>query len=386
MPFLNNLFGNIQDLISGWLSGFLPSWAVDLAMMAITTVALLAFLVVVVMYLTYLERKVMARIGDRPGPNRVGPLGLAQPLADVLKLVVKEVIWPAKADFPVYILAPVVVVAPAILVYAVLPFGPRMVAADINVALLFVVAVSSLATLALLMAGWGSGNKYSLLGGMRAAAQMVSYEIPLAFSFLGVVLISGSLSLVEITRAQAGYPFVLAQPLGFLIALICAIAEVNRSPFDIMDAESELADGYRIEYSGVGFAMFFLAEYIEMFSVAALLTVLFLGGWQGPLLPPYVWFLIKVYLIVGLMLWLRGTFPRVRVDQLMNLSWKFLLPLSMVNVVVVALVDKLELPGGFLPSLVASGLLMAAAGGCARYMRRKPAGAVARPGWQVREA
>lgn len=385
MPFLNNLFGTIQRLLSGWLSGFLPPWGVTLAMWAITIVAILVFVVVTVMFLTYLERKVLGRIADRPGPNRVGPLGLLQPVADVIKLVIKEVIRPAEADLLVYFLAPVVSVAPVLLVYALLPFAPDMVPADINVGLLFVVAVSALPTLALLMAGWGSGNKYSLLGGMRAVAQMISYEIPLALAFLAAVLPAGSLSLVKIVEAQAGYPRVLAQPLGFLIALICAVAECNRAPFDIPEAESELVAGYHTEYGGVGFAMFFLAEYMEMFVVSALLTILFLGGWHGPLLPPYIWFLIKVYLILCVMFWLRGTFPRVRVDQLMGLSWKLLLPLAMVNVIVLATVDKLGLQLAFLPSLVASGLMMAAVALILRR-RRRPAGAGPQPAWQAREA
>ncbi len=388
MPFLNDLFYNVQKWISGWLGGFLPPWAVDLAMMVITIVVLLLFLVVVVMYLTYLERKAVARIADRLGPNRAGPLGLFQPFADVLKLIIKEFIIPAGVDLPVYLLAPVVIVAPAILVYAVLPFGPHMVAADIGVALLFVVAISSVATLALFMGGWGSGNKYSLLGGMRAVAQMISYEVPLAFAFLGAVLAAGSLRLVQIAEAQidSGYPLVLAQPLGFLIALICAVAETNRAPFDIPEAESELVAGYHTEYSGVGFAMFFLAEYIEMFTVSALLTTLFLGGWQGPILPPYVWFLIKVYILLFMMFWFRGTFPRLRVDQLMGFSWKFLVPLAMVNLVVVAFVDKLHLPGAFVPSLVASLAVMAVAGGIVWLRRRRPAVAAAQPGLRVREA
>ncbi len=386
MPSLNNLFGFLQDWISGKLSGFLPPWGVTLAMMVITIVALLLFLVVTVMYLTYLERKVLARIADRLGPNRAGPLGIAQPVADVLKLIVKEVIVPARADVPVYFLAPVVMVAPALLPYAVLPFGPRMVPADISVAVLFVPAVTSITTLALLMAGWGSGNKFSLLGGLRAVAQKVSYSIPLLLAFLAVVLVSGSLSLVRIVEAQASYPFLLAQPLGFIIALICCVAEVNRSPFDIPEAESELVAGYHTEYSGVGFAMFFLAEYIGMFTVSAMLAILYLGGWHGPLLPPYIWFLIKVYLILCVMFWLRGTFPRVRVDQLMNLSWKVLLPLSMVNVAVVALVDKLGLRLGFLPGLVAGLVVMAVAAAVLRTRRRARAAAAARPAWQVREA
>ena len=393
MPFLKELwswiydpFGHIQEWLAPRLADLLPGWGVDLVMMALTIVAILLFLIVVVMYLTYLERKAVARIADRLGPNRAGPLGLLQPIADVLKLVLKELIIPARADLAVYLLAPVVVVAPAVLVLIVLPMGPRMVPADINVGLLFVVSISSLATLALLMAGWGSGNKYSLLGGMRAVAQMVSYEVPLVLAYLGVVVVSGSLSLVDITRAQASYPFVLSQPLGFLIALICAVAEVNRSPFDIPEAESELIAGYHIEYSGVGFAMFFLAEYIEMFVVSAMLTILFLGGWQGPVLPPYVWFLGKVYLLLFAMFWFRGTFPRLRVDQLMNLAWKFLVPLAMVNVVVVALVDKLGLPGGFLPGFVASGAVAAVAWGIAGLQRRQRARRAARPSLRVREA
>lgn len=386
MPFLNNLFGNLQDLISGWLAGFLPPWGVDLAMMLITVVVLLLFLVVVVMYLTYLERKVLARIADRPGPNRVGPLGLFQPFADVLKLIVKEVTTPQGVDYLPYILAPVLIVAPALLVYAVIPFGPRMVPADINVGLLFVVAVSSVATLALLMGGWGSGNKYSLLGGMRAVAQMISYEIPLAFAFLGAVVVTGSLSLVKIVENQPAYPLALSQPIGFLIALICIVAEANRSPFDIPEAESELVAGYHTEYGAVRFAMFFLAEYIEMFTGSAMVALLFLGGWRGPILPPYVWFLIKVYAILFFMFWLRGTFPRLRVDQLMAFSWKFLLPLGMVNIVLVALVDKLRLPGGFLPGLVAGAIVLAAANGIFVLSRRRPAARPARPGLQVREA
>ena len=386
MPFLNDLFYNIQKALAGWLGGFLPPWGVDLAMMAAAIVAILLFLVVAVMYLTYLERKAVARIADRMGPNRVGPLGLLQAPADVLKLIVKELIIPAKADLPIYLLAPVVVVAPAVLAFAVLPFGPHMATADINVGVLFVVSVSSLGTLGLLMAGWGSGNKYSLLGGMRAVAQMISYEIPMVFAYLGAVLAVGSLSLVKISEAQASYPLVLAQPLGFLIALICAVAETNRAPFDIPEAESELVAGYHIEYSGVGFAMFFLGEYIAMFTVSAMLTILFLGGWQGPILPPYIWFLIKVYALLFLMFWLRGTFPRLRVDQLMAFSWKFLVPLAMVNVVVVAFVNKLQLPGGFLPSLVASLLVLAIALGIAGRRRRGRAEAAARPGLRVREA
>jgi len=254
------------------------------------------------------------------------------------------------------------------------------------VGVLFVLAISSITTLALLMAGWGSGNKYSLLGGMRAVAQKISYSIPLALSFMAVVLLSGSLSLVRISEAQAAYPFVLAQPLGFLIALVCAVAEVNRAPFDLPEAESELVAGYHIEYSGVGFAMFFLAEYINMFTVSAMLSTMFLGSWQGPILPPYIWFLIKVYALLFLMFWLRGTFPRLRVDQLMNFCWKFLLPLALVNVVVVALVDKLGLPGAFLPSLVASLAVMAVAWAIVGLQRRKRAGAVARPGLVVKEA
>jgi NADH-quinone oxidoreductase subunit H len=386
MPFLNNLFGNLQDLISGWLAGFLPPWGVELAMMLITVVVLLAFLVVVVMYLTYLERKVLARIADRPGPNRVGPLGLFQPFADVLKLILKEVTTPQGVDYAPYILAPVLIVAPALLVYAVIPFGPRMVPADINVALLFVIAVSSVATLAILMGGWGSGNKYSLLGGMRAVAQMISYEIPLAFAFLGAVVVTGSLSLVKIVENQPGYPLALSQPIGFLIALICIVAEANRSPFDIPEAESELVAGYHTEYGAVRFAMFFLAEYIEMFTGSALVALLFLGGWRGPILPPYIWFLIKVYAILFFMFWLRGTFPRLRVDQLMAFSWKFLLPLGMVNVVVVALIDKLHLPGGFVPGLVAGAVIFAVANWIVGLRQRRPAARPAGAGLRVREA
>ena len=339
----------LGQLLSAWLSTFLPTWLVVLIMDVLAVVVILGFLIITVMALTYIERKVVSRIADRIGPNRTGPFGIFQPVADVLKLLIKEDITSAWADRPVFLLAPAVIVFAALIAYSILPFGPGMVGADINVGVVFVVAFGSLTTIAILMAGWGSRNKYSLLGGMRAVAQMVSYEVPMVLAMLGPVLLAGSMSLVDITRAQKGWHwFILAQPIGFFIYFVAGIAETNRSPFDIPEAESEIVAGFHIEYSGIKFALFFLAEYINMFTVSAMTTILFLGGWWGPFAEQVpilglVYFLIKVYIIIFLFIWFRGTFPRLRVDQLMDFAWKFLVPLALVNLMLSGLLSKIPL-------------------------------------------
>ncbi|MDH7475776.1 MAG: NADH-quinone oxidoreductase subunit NuoH, partial [Anaerolineae bacterium] len=345
MAFLSDLLVNLWNWIAVQLDQFLPSWATALVMLFAAAVVIVVFLLLTVMFLTLLERKVVARIADRIGPNRVGPFGLLQPIADTLKLIIKENTEPAKADHPVFRLAPAVVATAALMPYAVIPFGRGMVGSDVNIGVLYVISISSLTVIAVLMAGWGGGNKYGVLGGMRAVAQMFSFEVPLALSIGSVALLTGSLSLVAITEAQRKLWLIVAQPIAFLVYLLCGAAEANRAPFDIPEAESELVAGYHVEYSGVRFAFFYMAEYINMFTTSAMATILFLGGWQGPFVErvpilSIAYFLAKVYGLVFLMIWVRATFPRLRIDQLLDLSWKVLLPLALMNLLVTAVVDK----------------------------------------------
>lgn len=335
---INNLFPIAAGLIGAILRSFLPEWIADVLQIVISISFFFVIATLIVMSLVYLERRIIAFIQDRLGPNRVGPQGLLQPVADVIKLFAKEDIVPANADAIVFKLATVVMVVSSLLVYAVIPFGPGMIISDLNIGIIYVAAVSSLSAVGMLMAGWGSNNKYALLGAMRAAAQVISYEIPLVFSIIGVAMISGSLSTVAIVHGQAAWAGwrwnILLQPLGFVVYFISATAELNRTPFDLMEAESEIVAGYHIEYSGVRFALFFLAEYLNAFAVSALGVTLFFGGWLGPILPPYVWFLLKTYLLFFIFYWMRGTLPRVRIDQLMGLAWRYLVPAAIVNVLI----------------------------------------------------
>lgn len=364
MEFLNDLFVNLSYWIHGFVARFLPLWAADLIMMLLTIASFIVFILITIMFINWMERKAVGRFQNRYGPNRVGPLGILQFVADAIKMFTKEDITPANADRVIFNLAPIIVVVPTFMVLAVLPFGRGMVAADLNIGFLYIVAISSLATIAILLAGWGSRNKYSLLGAMRIVAQMISYEVPMVLSALGVIMLTGSLSMVSIVEGQSRVPFILLQPLGFLIYFISAIAEVNRAPFDLPEAESEIIAGYHTEYSGMKYAMFLLAEYINAFIVSAIAATLFLGGWQGPLLPPYVWFFLKAYAIYFVLMWLRGTLPRLRIDQLMGLAWKFLVPLALANLLVMGLVITLTQGKGLFPlvlaSLVANGLIVAA--------------------------
>jgi NADH-quinone oxidoreductase subunit H len=286
----------------------------------------------------------------RLGPMRVGWHGLLQPIADGLKLIFKEDIIPAKASKVIFVLAPVIAVVPALLAIAVIPFGDSisilgqsidMVITDVNIGILFVLAVTSVGVYGIILAGWSSNNKYSLLGALRSAAQMISYELSLGLSLIGVIMISQSLSLVEIVDSQAKYWFIILQPLGFLIYAISAIAETNRCPFDLPEAETELVAGFHTEYSSMKFALFFMAEYANIITVSAVGVTFFFGGWRGPYLPPVVWFLIKMALCIFFFVWLRSTFPRFRYDQLMKIGWKFLLPLALANILVTALVMAL---------------------------------------------
>ncbi len=296
-----------------------------------------------VAYLTWLERKVIGDIQVRFGPSRVGPFGLLQPIADGIKLMFKEDILPANADRLIFFLAPAVSFIPALVVFAVIPFGPSFVITDVNVGLLYVFAVASLGVYGIVLAGWASNSKYALLGGLRSAAQMVSYELGLGLSVLGVVMMTGTLSLVDIVEAQNGTWFgilprwnVFPQFLGFVIFLISSNAELNRAPFDLPEAETELVAGFHTEYSSMKFALFFMAEYANMIAASAIATTLFLGGWQGPLLPPVIWFSLKVFGFLFLFIWLRATLPRFRYDQLMGFGWKVLLPLALANVMFTA--------------------------------------------------
>mgnify|MGYP005848528691 CR=1 FL=1 len=341
MNVINDIVNIVKDYLAGILLLFLPAWLADVVLATVNILLFLLFAVLVVMSLVYLERRVIAFMQDRLGPNRVGPQGLLQPVADVLKLLTKEDIVPANADPWVYRLASFAVVVPALLVYTVIPFGPKLVIADLNIGVLFFVAAGSVGIVGVLMAGWGSNNKFALLGAMRAAAQIISYEIPLAFSIIGVVMLAGSLSTVSIVDFQGAWLGlkwnILFQPVGFLVFFAAATAEVNRTPFDLMEADSEIVAGYHVEYSGIRFALFFLAEYLSSFAMAALAVTLFLGGWHGPVLPPWLWFIVKTYAVFFLFYWLRGTLPRLRVDQMMSFSWKVLLPLALLNVLLTGL-------------------------------------------------
>lgn len=310
----------------------------DFFIVCLKAIVLLAFISISAMFLIWWERKISAHIQSRLGPMRVGWHGWLQSVADTIKLLLKENIMPRQADKILFWLAPIIVFSVSFLPFVVIPFSKNLIARDLNLGLLYILAVSSLGIVGIFMAGWGSGNKYSLLGGMRTAAQIISYEVPLVLSIFGIVMITGTLSMVKIVEAQRGMWFIFYQPIAFIIYLISAIAEVNRTPFDIPEAESELVAGFHTEYSGMKFAMFFLAEYTNMFIVSAIAVTLFLGGWLGPFLPGLAWFLIKVYFLIFVMMWVRWTFPRLRVDQLMSFAWKFLLPLALLNVLITGLV------------------------------------------------
>ena len=320
---------NFQSIPPDWPGGFWWHWL-------FFTVVIIGFVLTMVMGVIYIERRGMARMQSRLGPNRTGPFGLLQPVADAIKVLLKENIVPDAADKLIHWLAPVIAFAPALMIFAVVPFGNGVLLADLNVGILYVVAISSVSTVGIFMAGWGSSNKYSLLGAMRNVAAVVSYEIPLVLAIVGVVLISGSLSLNQMVVAQ-DVPFILLQPLGFLLFFAAGCAEINRSPFDLMEADSEIVAGFHTEYSGMKFAMFYLVEYAEAVAISAIIATLFLGGWRGPILPPWLWFVVKVIIVFFAMVWTRTTLPRIRIDQLMAFAWKFLFPMSLFNLFITAL-------------------------------------------------
>ncbi len=284
--------------------------------------------------LIWVERRLLALWQDRYGPNRVGPLGLFQPLADAIKLFTKEDWIPPFADKVVFVLAPAIVVITVLLSFVVIPVSPGIVVADLNIALLFFLGMSSLGVYSIVLGGWASDNKYSLLGSMRAAAQMISYEVFMGLSLMGVVTLAGSFNLTDIVGAQKKMWFVIPQFLGFVLFLIAGLAETRRLPFDLPEAESELIAGFHAEYSGMKFGMFFVGEYIGITLISAMITVLFFGGWLGPVLPPVIWFLIKTVVFLCFFILVRAALPRPRFDQLMSWGWKVMFPLSLLNLVV----------------------------------------------------
>ena len=303
-------------------------------------------------YTTWFERKAVARFQIRYGPNRAGPFGLLQPVADAVKAIFKEEIIPAKADKVLYVIAPGLSMAAALLAFAVVPVGRSihlfgreipLYLADVNIGVLYLIAVAGLATYGVILGGWSSNNKYSLLGALRTAAQMISYELPMGLALLSILLLVGNLSLVKIVEYQSRLPLIVLQPVAFIIYLICSFAEAGRSPFDLPETENELVSGYATEYGGIKFPLFFMAEYIHMITASAVMATLFLGGWQGPFadthpLIPMFWFLVKTVFMVFVFVWVRSSLPRVRYDKLMKFCWKFLAPLALVNLAVTAVV------------------------------------------------
>ncbi len=395
---LGQLFSSPDQLFvnaKGWLLGMLPPWLQPWASMLVTIGAIAAIAPAIMMYLTWIERKLIARMQNRFGPTRVGLYGLAQPLADGLKMLIKEDIVPRGADRLLHLLAPILSVVPAILLFAVLPFGRRMVPVDLNIGLLYFFAVSAVGSYAIFMGGWASRSKFSMLGAMRSVAQIISYEVPGVISAVTVIMAAGTLSTVGIVEAQATRWYACT-PWGLVAALtffLSGVAEVNRTPFDMPEAESELVGGFHTEYSGMKFALWYMAEFLEAFAVCAFTVTFFLGGWHGPAVPCWIgalllaaliatarllplpvkavalaglaaaggwwhaqpipswaWFFAKTYALVFVLVWFRGTFPRLRIDQLMGFAWKFLLPLGLINIIAAGLWVSWPFPLGTLAS------------------------------------
>ncbi len=305
-----------------------------------------------VAYAVYFERKVIGHMQARLGPMRVGPHGLLQPIADGIKLFFKEDIIPSNADKPIFYIAPVISVIAALGSLAVITFWEEFAIANINIGILYILALSSVGSFGIILAGWASNSKYSFLGGLRSTAQVISYEIALGLSLVGVMMLAGSANLMDIVKAQINYPFILVQPVAFFVFLMAAIAETNRTPFDLPEAETELVAGYATEYSGMRYGLFFIAEYAGMFIMSAMVAICFLGGWYGPdtwipglgflsFIPGIVWFLLKVYALIFFYYWLRATLPRYRYDQLMGLGWKLFIPLSLASIAVTGIIKIL---------------------------------------------
>jgi NADH-quinone oxidoreductase subunit H len=318
---------------------------VDIALFAVKLGTVFIVILTMAAYLVLAERRILAKIQDRRGPNRVGPVGLLQPLADLIKLLTKEDLIPAAADKWLFYLAPAMAAIPAILIFSIIPFGATitvsghdvpLLISDLDVGMLFFLALSSIAVYGVAIGGWASNSKFSLLGGIRGLAQLISYELSMGLSVVPIVMLARSFSLTDIVAAQQHVPFIVYQPLAFVIFLISITAESRRIPFDLPEAEGELVAGFHVEYSGMRFGLFFVGEYINMIVLGGLAATFFLGGWHGPWLPPVIWFFIKTMAMAFFFIWTRGTLPRLRYDQLMNFGWKFLTPLALLNVLITA--------------------------------------------------
>ncbi|GMQ77574.1 MAG: NADH-quinone oxidoreductase subunit NuoH [Anaerolineae bacterium] len=340
---------SIADYLRDVWAGDMPNWLIEVIIDVVGILIVSTFLLILTLYLVLILRKVLARVQDRIGPNRVGGrYGLLQTVADAIKLITKEDLIPSGADKLAFNLAPIITVIAALLMWAVIPFAPGLTGADINVGVFYVLAISSVSVVALLMAGWGSNNKYALLGAFRAVAQLVSYEVPMIMALIIPILLASSMSTQTIVESQSVW-YIVVVPLSALIFIISAMAELGQTPFDLLEAESEIVAGYHIEYSGMKFALFFLAEFINAFFMSALFTTMYLGGWRGPGAAAYpllglIYFMIKTFLVYLFLIWVRGTLPRVRIDQLLYFNWKFLVPLVLTLILVVAVVAKLIPP------------------------------------------
>jgi NADH-quinone oxidoreductase subunit H len=343
--------GDPINAIAGWLRTILaglgiPPGVITVIFAVLGVLVMATFLLVLDIALVWVERKVVARFQDRLGPNRLGPFGIIQPLADVIKLLIKEDITPRGADRLIYNLAPIMALATVLLLWAVIPFAPTILGADINVAVLYIVAIGALGTLGVIMAGWASNNKYALLGAFRTVAQMVSYEVPMVIALLVPVILARSMGLHSIVNDQSTVWYILLAPIAAFIFLVSSIAELGRAPFDINEAESEIVAGFHIEYSGMKFGLFYAGELLHALTVSALFSTLFLGGWQGPFADQIpilgvVYLFLKAFFIYWVIMWIKYSFPRLRIDQMLGFSWKFLTPLSLVLVIATAIVDKI---------------------------------------------
>ncbi len=312
----------------------------DLTAAVIGILIILVFVPLNSAFLVWVERKVAGHIQLRPGPMEVGPHGILQTLIDAVKLMSKEMITPKLADKFLFWLAPIIIIIPAIVCFVVIPFSPLMQVREMNVGILLIFSFSSITVLSILIGGWASNNKYALIGAVRAVAQNVAYEIPLLLSTMSIIIMTNSFKMSEITAAQSPVWFIVYQPVAAIIFFISTTAETNRAPFDLVEAESELVSGFHTEYTGMRFALFFLAEYTNMFIAASMGAVLFFGGWHGPFFPGLIWFVVKVYTLIFVIIWVRWTFPRLRFDQLMNFAWKFMIPVALINLMITAIVLK----------------------------------------------
>jgi len=341
---------DLINLIENWLENLMLGWGASqeltlFILQVIGSVLVVIICFAIVIALIWVERKLAGRIQDRFGPNRAGPFGIFQSFADIIKIFTKEYITPEGAEKGFYNVAPVLAIASVLAIWAVFPFAVNVIGADVNVGVLYIVAVGSFGILAILMAGWSSNNRYSLLGASRSVAMLISYEIPMVVSLLVPVLLSHSMKLSDIIGAQQPWWYLIVAPLAALVFLISSMAEIGKAPFDLLEAESELVAGYHTEYSGMKFGMFYVAEFLHQYTVGALITIFFLGGWGGPMaiqwpILGFIYFHIKTFVVYLVISWIRLSLPRIRIDEMLNLNWKFLIPVSFINLVVIAIADR----------------------------------------------